>query len=222
MLVSSENFANGLGLDIHLRTTIRDDWSYISAAALRIGTDILEVHSYGKYYLNGEENAPLPKTFAGFQFSRRVQKRRPDRFIIFTDQGMMEIRVFHDFVSVHIQDPTAEGFGDSVGLMGGFGTGAWLLRDGETMTRDPNAFGSEWQVRDDENQLFVEDGPVKYPEACRLPVAVTEEGRRRLEESSVTMEMAEEACKHWIEDKDVCIEDVLRTGDIDIALAGAY
>lgn len=36
------------------------------------------------------------------------------------------------------------------------------------------------------------------------------------------MEMAEEACKHWLEDKAACIQDVLWTGDLDIAFAGVY
>ena len=45
---------------------------------------------------------------------------------------------------------------------------------------------------------------------------------RRLAESSITMEMAEEACKDWVEDKDACIHDVLVTEDIGLAQAGAY
>lgn len=95
VLVSSEKFANGLGLDIHIRTTIRDDWSYISATALRIGEDILEVHSFGKYYLNGVENAPLPKKFGGFAIDHKIpkHKNRPDRFIIYTNSGKIDIRV---------------------------------------------------------------------------------------------------------------------------------
>lgn len=220
VLVSSSSFGNKLGLDIHIRTTIRDDWSFISAAALRIGQDILEVHSYGKYYLNGLENAPIPEQFAGFHFSLKNEKRRPDRFIVRTNHGKIEIRVYGDIVSVHIDKPTVEGFGDSIGLMGAFGSGAWLLRDGVTATEDANKFGSEWQVHADESKLFLQDGPVTHPQLCRLPGEVAKEGRRRLNESHITQEMAEAACKHWTEDKDICIEDVLRTGEIDFAVAG--
>ena len=81
-------------------------------------------------------------------------------------------------------------------------------------------------MQDHEHQLFLEEGPVTWPQTCRLPPTdfVKEErrGRRRLEESPITMEVAKAACEHWISDKDLCIEDVLRTGDLDIAAAGAY
>lgn len=106
--------------------------------------------------------------------------------------------------------------------MGEFKTGKFLLRDGGAVITDPLAFGAEWQVRDHEHQLFLKEGPVTWPQTCRLPTDYAKEGRRRLEESSITMEMAEEACAHWIADKDLCIEDVLRTGDLDFAAAGAY
>ena len=221
VLASSKKFAHGLGLDIHLRTTIRDDWSYISAAALRIGDDILEVQSFGKYYLNGVEGAPMPKDFAGFHISHKQQKRRPDRFIVYTNYGKIEIRVFKDFVSVNIAKPTEEGFGDVVGMMGTFQTGTWLLRDGDSTTTDANKFGNEWQVQDHEHQLFIQEGSVKWPQACILPDP-TKASRRRLAESSISLEMAQEACAHWTEDKDLCIQDVLVTGDLDIAAAGAF
>lgn len=220
VLVSSEKFANGLGLDIHIRTKIRDDWSYISAAVIRIGEDILEVHSFDKYYLNGVEDAPLPGKFGGFDLHLQKQKRRPTRFIIFTKQGKIEIRVVKYFVGVNVFNPIEEGFGDSVGLMGHYETGVWLMRDGTTVN-DPNEFGNEWQVRDHESQLFLQDGTVKWPQKCIMPQPL-EEARRRLDEPSITEEMAEEACKHWMKDKDLCIDDVVRTQDLDIAAAGAY
>jgi hypothetical protein len=46
-----------LGLDVHIRTTIRRDMS--SFDWLRIGTDVLEVASQ-EYWLNGVSNADLP------------------------------------------------------------------------------------------------------------------------------------------------------------------
>lgn len=222
VLVSSDKFANGLGLDVHIRTTIRDDWSYISGVAIRIGDDILEVHSFGKHYLNGVEDATIPKKFAGFNISRQVPKvpRRPMQFVIHASDAKINIRVFNDFVGVNMQHPTVEGFKDSVGLMGAFETGAWVMRNGETVI-DPNRFGSDWQVQGHEHQLFVEEGTIKWPQACLLPTP-TKEARRRLEESSITQEVSEEACAHWIQDKDICIHDVLLTHDLDIAVAGAY
>ena len=211
-------------MDIHIRTTIRDDWSFISAAAVRIGEDILEVQSNKKHYFNGVENAPLPKQWAGFRTKHMISKHknRPERFIVYVGPGRIEMRVYGDFVGVYIENPLEEHFGDAVGLMGNFKTSKWLLRDGESETKDPNTFGNEWQVQDHEHKLFMEDGSVTYPETCRLPVQPTEEERRhrRLMESQITVEMAEEACKNWTTDKEFCIEDVLMTGDIDIAISG--
>jgi hypothetical protein len=68
ILLQSKEFESGLGLDVHIRTHIRRDMSYISSAALRIGTDVLEVESQGVYYLNGVADADLPSEFGGFEF----------------------------------------------------------------------------------------------------------------------------------------------------------
>ena len=47
--------------------------------------------------------------------------------------------------------------------------------------------------------------------------------RRRLSESSSVDELAaEEACEHWGEGKDDCVFDVLATGDLEMAMMGAY
>jgi hypothetical protein len=57
VLLQSKEFESGLGLglglDVHIRTHMRRDMSYISSAALRMGTDLLEVESQGVYYFNG-------------------------------------------------------------------------------------------------------------------------------------------------------------------------
>jgi hypothetical protein len=47
---SSKDFESGLGLDVHIRTTIRRDMSSFGLA-LRIGTDVLEVASQGVYWV---------------------------------------------------------------------------------------------------------------------------------------------------------------------------
>jgi hypothetical protein len=46
---------------------------------------------------------------------------------------------------------------------------------------------------------------------------------RRLSESSIDeVVAAEKACEHWGEGKDDCIFDVLTTGDLEMAMVGAY
>jgi hypothetical protein len=47
--------------------------------------------------------------------------------------------------------------------------------------------------------------------------------RRRLLESSPVDELAaEQACEHWEDGKDDCVFDVLTTGDLEMAMVGAY
>jgi hypothetical protein len=55
-----------------------------------------------------------------------------------------------------------------------------------------------------------------------LPAAKPSRLRRRLSESSVTELAAEKACAHWGEGKDDCVFDVLTTGDLEMAVVGAY
>jgi hypothetical protein len=51
----------------------------------------------------------------------------------------------------------------------------------------------------------------------------TSQLRRRLAATSSDEQLAaEKACEHWGEGKDDCVFDVLATGDIDMAVAGAY
>jgi hypothetical protein len=47
--------------------------------------------------------------------------------------------------------------------------------------------------------------------------------RRRLSESSSDDRLAaEKACEHWCEGNDDCVFDVLTTGDLEMAVIGAY
>jgi hypothetical protein len=63
VLLHCPAFESGLGLDVHIRTKIRHDMSYISSVALRISSDVLEVESQGVYYLNGVVGTALPAEF---------------------------------------------------------------------------------------------------------------------------------------------------------------
>lgn len=56
VMLSDPNFFNGLGMDIHVRTTIKTWWSYISSAVIRIGENTLEItggEDSARYILNG-------------------------------------------------------------------------------------------------------------------------------------------------------------------------
>ena len=62
-MISDKNFANGLGIDIHIRTKIVRFWSYIQKAVVRIGNDILEVEGMAdfsaSYWINYEHMGEL-------------------------------------------------------------------------------------------------------------------------------------------------------------------
>ncbi|CAB9519418.1 expressed unknown protein [Seminavis robusta] len=50
VFLENKDFNNGQGMDIHVRTTARYQYSYIEAAALRIGDDVLQVSSHGNTF----------------------------------------------------------------------------------------------------------------------------------------------------------------------------
>jgi hypothetical protein len=225
VLIHSSKFGSGLGLDVHIRTKMRRDMSYISAAVLRMGTDTLEVESQGVYYLNGVLNADLPDEFSGFAFSHTQPTEKQHVFEIYMGgRERLKLKTYKDFVSVLVEQAQGKHFGDSVGLMGDFGGGRMLARDGKTVLDDPNTFGQEWQVLDTEPTLFQTLRFPQHPMECTKPTPMqTSQLRRRLSESSPIAELAaEKACEHWGEGKDDCVFDVLTTGDLEMAVVGAY
>jgi hypothetical protein len=222
VMIQSAKFASYLGLVLHVRTKIQHNYSYISSVALKIGDDVLEVQSKGVYYLNGVAGANMPNKIAGFPMTYTESNKK--RHIVEVDlghHGKISFREFKDFISVVIEQGSSDNFGDSIGLMGSFDTGSMLARDGETVLDDPHAFGQEWQVLDTEPKLFQAVRAPQHPQVCNLP-SPTAENRRRLGESAVSELNAEKACAHWGEDKDSCIYDVLATGDLEMAVIGAY
>jgi hypothetical protein len=224
VLLHSSEFGSGLGLDVHIRTKLRRDMSYISGATVRIGKDILEVDSQGVYYFNGKVGAPLPDELSGFAFSHTQPTDKQHLFEVDLGSGeKINVKTYKDFVSVLIEEGQLNNFGDSVGLMGDFGQGRMIARDGTTVLDDANAFGQEWQVRDTEPTLFQRDRLPQYPLECTMPTPVkASQLRRRLAESSVDEAAAEKACAHWGKGKDDCVFDVLTTSDLEMALVGAY
>jgi hypothetical protein len=108
--------------------------------------------------------------------------------------------------------------------MSDFGMGHMIARDGKTVIDDAYAFGQEWQFRNTEPILFQTVRLPQRPQSCTMPTPVqASQLRRRLAETSSANELvAEEACAHWGEGKDDCVFDVLTTGDLEMAIVGAY
>jgi hypothetical protein len=211
-----------MALDIHIRTKIRYDYSYIESAVVKIGEEMLEVASYGEYFLNGVENADLPSAIGGFNITYSQPDVKQHVFTIHVENDeKIVLKAFKDMVSM-LTDADYVRFDGSSGMMGEIGSGRMFARDGITVLEEPNAFGAEWQVRDNEPMLFQTIREPQYPQACKLPSADAK-ASRRLGATSVARKAAEEACASWDADiREGCIHDVMATGDVDLAAAGAF
>ena len=122
-----------------------------------------------------------------------------------------------DFVN-----PSIEAFGNAVGMLGDFKTGITYARDQATVIDDFVELGNEWQVLPSDGTLFRDVSPPQFPVKCILPEESQGDRRRRLAESTVSLEEAEAACaslKSPLDRKD-CVYDILATQDLD--MAGAY
>lgn len=212
-----------IDLDIHVRTTIRKQFSYVESAVLRIGSDLLEVQSKGEYFLNGEFGAAMPNTISGHAVTYTQPKENQHVFDVKLGRSEhLLINVYKDFVSLAMNRAQYKHFGGSVGLMGDFVTGNMVARNGQTVLQDPVEFGNEWQVLDTEANLFQATRLPQYPQKCNMPPPPTANSRRRRLGESLHERAAEEACAHWGEYKEACIYDVLATGDLEMAQAGVY
>ena len=219
VFIHAPEFVPGVDLDIHVRTTIRYDYSYISSAALRIGNDTLEVASYGEWAVNKVEMASLDEvSIAGYHVKHTVINKKNSKFEIKVDGHTITISTFKDMVSIRFNDILMMHVEDSVGILGHV-NGKLLGRDGITEFTDMNAFGQEWQVLADEPMLFrqVRAPQAQAGEQCRLPQISSAEKSRRLGEY-MARETAEAACARFTGQRlKNCISDVLATGDVDVA-----
>lgn len=222
VMLDAPDFDNGSGLLVHVRTSIRYEYSYIESVAVKIGNDILEVGSWGDYFLNGVSAAEVPNKLSRFPVSYAAGYDQKEHALEIDLDGKSKIVVksFKDMLSVMFLDATKSDFGNSVGLMGSFSDGSKIARDGKSVLNDVNAFAQEWQVLADEPKLFQTIRLPQHPEKCIMPEV--KKTQRRLG-ASIAREAAEKACAHWKEDeKEACVYDVLATGDLETARAGAF
>ena len=231
---SKNSFASGLGLDVHIRTTRVNnphvDYSYISGAAVKIGTDVLEVSEEGDLTINGNlVDPPQTSTFAGIYPINMSMMGSKQRIIAY------ELDLGND-MSIQIRANTKTGmlfvdvngaFADSEGLLGAAPEEGkpLLARDGVTdLTGHWNTYGEEWQVNDVDPKLFQDsERHPQYPESCSYKADEMKKshfrGRRRLMETNkVSLEAATDACTHLEEGhmKDFCVNDIMATGDLDL------
>jgi len=234
MLIKNPEFENRLGMDIHVRSTRMGVWSYISSAAIRIGDDILEiVGGRGEtiFWINGalgenidisdsSDGTKLTSTLSGYPIIFKQLNKKQREFVVELGKGdKIVFTTWNAFVGVHIKKANKEHFQKSVGLMGSFPEGLKLARDNTSVIDELDAFGQEWQVLASEPNLFHNiEGP-QHPIGCEIPRH--SEMRRRLGESTITIEEARKACANLnVDVMDLCVFDVMATGNESIV--GAY
>lgn len=230
VLLQNPQFADGLGLNIHIRTQIKATWSHIKAAAVQIGENVLEITAGTTHLvqLNGEEAKELQTGEASLgdyavKFTRINDHQTRTRIDLGSRAGdAISIETFKAFVRVNVSPKTPTMFAGSNGLLGSYPTGRMMARDGVTLIKDANEFGQEWRLREGESMLFHDADSVEPLETCPMPNEATKaEARRRLGETAVTKEDAALACARVEEaNRDACIFDVLATNDKD--MAGSY
>lgn len=223
VLLHSDHVNGGVPLDLHVRTTIRGHFSYIESAAMRVGNTIFQLDT-DKFFVNGEEyndSSLLSLAFDEFTVKPvKMEGAAKIYTVILTDWSTIKFKVIKNFISVAVSGHEDD-FAQSWGLLGDYYTGDALGRDGRLMD-DLLEYGMEWQVTADEPKLFQENRAPQLPEArCIMPTETSTTRRRRLR-TVQDMELAasaERVC-NTKEDFESCMEDVLATGDID--LAGAW
>ena len=222
VFLNAPNFANGTGLTIHIRTTARAQFSYIESAVIKIGSNILQVNSWGDYVVDGVAMASMPAVISGFPVTHDKKSAKHHMFHIHLNEHKhIIVQTFKDIVSVKLNGPLVpEDYDGSLGLLGDFHTGEWIGRNG-TIILEADDFGKEWQVLDTEDMLFATARDPQYPMQCNMPDPNKAQGRRRLGES-IAEEAANHACQHWGTRKTQCVFDVMATGDIELAAAGAF
>lgn len=80
VLLHAPDFGFGMGLDVHIRTKIRYDYSYIESAAIQVGSDfLLEVSGFGQHFLNGVYAGDLHQAIAHEPFKSDINVTHEQR-----------------------------------------------------------------------------------------------------------------------------------------------
>ena len=234
VLLQNKDFLGGLGLDVHIRTTIRDAYSYIEEVAVRVGTHVLEIHKDDVFY----NRKSVPKEAHPFHFgdgfrteiTQDTGLKGKMHHIVEIGSTKLVIKHSKDFMAVSIAGGV-ENLAGSVGMLGTYEGGVMLGRNGQVFG-DFDAFGFEWQVNPVHDPvLFKEVRQPQLPEAkCIMPEqsntigvsgGLTQKQRRRLRDSSSPefIKKAKQVCrKLQPENFKLCVDDILASGDLDLAL----
>ncbi|KAL3937997.1 MAG: hypothetical protein SGBAC_006999 [Bacillariaceae sp.] len=231
VLLRDPDFANNVGLDIHIRTKVVHFWSFTESVAIKLGKDTLEIQGSANddddddkpnYWINGKHQGDLfllggypifQKQLQGHTFIYQINLSPT-----YSNQEIV-VQVYKQFVRVKIVGKD-DAFGGSVGLLGDYLTGEILARDGMTVLQG-NSMGDEWQVLPDDGKLFQKDQDPQFPARCMSPKSPSRQRERWLAESSISVSEAEAACAKVGDLPSIkdCVHDVLATQDLGMRAA---
>ena len=189
---------------------------------MKVGNTIFQLDT-DKFFVNGEEfgdSSILSLAFDEFTVEPvKTEGVAKIYTVVLTDLSTIKFKVIKNFISVAVSGHEND-FAESWGLLGDYYTGDALGRDGRLMD-DFIEYGMEWQVNADEPKLFQENRAPQLPDArCIMPTETSMSRRRLRNANNIELTASAERVCSTKEDFESCMEDVLATGDID--LAGAW
>ena len=220
VLMHKENVEQGVDLDVHVRTTIRDSYSYIESSAVKIGKNVVEFET-DAVYLNGikKEDEEFPLDLGNNNKVIMDHGKRRTFNVRVMNRINVEVSSTKHYMSVKINGHEDVLIG-SVGMLGDYQTGDMVSRDGKILD-SYQEFGFEWQVQPEDAQLFrIAREPQLPYELCRMPTISAESRRRKLRGTQKELyQQAFEACmkNHIPGNVQSCVDDVMFTGELDLA-----
>ena len=220
-------------LDLHVRTTIADSYSYIEAAVVKTGGRIFEISAGNPetVLLDGkahsmDDSKPLlfssvykNTTYKYYKAVTQPSKRSKIYVLEITPWVFVRVKMHAEFLTVSVHgDDDLKG---AVGLLGRYPDGALVTRSGKVVSVPFVEFAAEWQVHPDDQILFQDFRSPQLPyEPCRFPTAPRPSRRMLRSSTSELYQQALEACRqvtYSAEDIDFCVDDILTTGDVGLA-----
>lgn len=220
VLVQSEE------IDIHVRTTISSFFSYIESAVLRVAGFLVFEIEKDSFFLNGEKFSlatDLPYFSEEFDILHTHGTKNKDIYEVRALGSIIQFKFYKNFLNVDILSADSRDFVNSSGLLGEFSTGDMYNRIGEKVDYSFKDHAFEWQVIPDiDGQLFQQAREPQLPyERCRMPEKNRPSKRnlRRAADEKLLRQALEACAKHGGSSNfDLCIDDVVTTGDIGLAL----
>ena len=229
-MVHANDFQGGKGLDIHVRSVIENFYSLLTAVAIKVGASVFEFNheivGKPKLFVDGLEISELPHRDENFEISTHQMPHEGRTVNIYTinlgQHTVVKLDVLDKWVFAYVKAAAVD-VANSIGLSGSFPDGRMLGRNGTDLGADRNAYGSQWQVQDNEPKLFhsTPDGHPMAPHAiCKLPSL---DGHQYLRTQDAQLyRAAVEACQRqglMPQDLSDCIFDVSATKMTELATA---